>query len=285
MATQSTEEAYDELLSRIKKRANIGHAQGVLGWDQQVMMPEGGAPARSKQISTLSSISHEILTDERSGELLDQLDNADLNEEQRAIVREFRRQYDRAVSVPQELVEEISETSSDAQQIWQDAKQNDDFEHFAPTLETLIELHTERAEHIDSDRDPYVVMYEDGSPYLPLSRVETIFDELREGLVPLIEEIKEDGDELASPFEDKTFDEDAQMDLAEDTLDYLGYDWDHGRLDTSPHPFTSGNQYDARVTTRFNEDEPLGSLMATIHEYGHATYQLGLSKDDYATPL
>ncbi|MFB6186448.1 MAG: carboxypeptidase M32, partial [Halobacteriaceae archaeon] len=79
MAAKPTEEAFDELLSRMKKRANVGYAQGVLSWDQQVMMPEGGAPARSKQISTLSSISHEILTDDRSGELLDQLDDADLD--------------------------------------------------------------------------------------------------------------------------------------------------------------------------------------------------------------
>ena len=67
--------------------------------------------------------------------------------------------------------------------------------------------------------------------------------------------------------------------------EFLGYDWERGRLDTSPHPFTSGTQFDARITTRYDEANPLDALTATIHEYGHASYQLGLPRDEYGTPL
>jgi len=90
--------------------------------------------------------------------------------------------------------------------------------------------------------------------------------------------------ELADPFEG-TFDEDAQMALSEDVLDLLGYDRDRGRLDLSAHPFTVGSQYDCRITTRFREGDPLDALTATIHEFGHATYQLGLRTDEFGTPL
>ncbi|WP_458207010.1 carboxypeptidase M32 [Haladaptatus sp. NG-SE-30] len=284
-AEHESESAYGELLDRVQRFTNIGKAGMVLYWDQQTKMPEGGTPARSKQLSALQSIQHELLTDERTGELLDELEGEELDDEQAAVVREIRREYDRGVDVPGELVEELTETISEAQQAWQEAKAEDEFETFEPYLERLRDLHIERAEHIDPDKDPYVVMFEEGEPYLSLDTVERIFDELREGLVPLIEDIEENGADIADDAFEGTFDAETQEELCRDALDTLDYDWDRGRLDTAPHPFMSGTQYDARVTTRYNETDPIDSLTATIHEFGHASYQLGLRDDAYGTPL
>jgi carboxypeptidase Taq len=282
----TTGDAYEELCERYERIANISGASGVLGWDQQVMMPEGGTPARSQQLSALSAVSHDLLTADEMGELLDELEGADLDGEQQAVVREIRHSYDRAVEVPEELVEELTETQSDAQEVWQDAKAEDDFESFAPMLEELRELHVERAEHIDPGKSAYEVMHEDSERDFPLEKVEEIFDTLRAELVPLIEDIRENGDDLPTPFVDRApYPEDEQMELAESTLDLLGYDWDRGRIDTAPHPFMSGNQFDARVTTRFDEEDLLGAVGSTIHEFGHATYQLGLPQEHYANPL
>jgi carboxypeptidase Taq len=281
--------AYDDLLERYERVAMLsrfGGAGGVLGWDQQVMMPEGGTPARAKQLSTLSSIEHDILTDEATGELIDAASDGNLSDEQQAAVREIRRRYERQSKVPGDLVEEISQRSAEAQEIWQDAKAESDFDHFAPTLEELRDLQVERAEHVDPDKSPYTVMHEDGERDIPLEKVEEIFDQLREELVPLIADVRERGDDLPAPFrEHGPYDEDDQMALSQDVLDLLGYDREHGRLDTSPHPFTSGNQFDCRITTRFREDDPIDALTATIHEFGHATYQLGLPKEQYGSPL
>ena len=265
--------------------SHLMDAGGVLHWDQQVMMPEGGAPARAQQQSTLSSLHHDILTDEATGTLLDDLDDEDLTEAQQAVVRETRRSFEQETRVPGELVEAITRTSSEAQQVWQRSKSDDEFEEFAPTLETIRDLHVERAEHIDPDRDPYRVMFEGIDPDLPLSLVEDLFTELRGALVPLIETLEAQDPDLAAPFDAETFDEDAQEALSRELLDELGYDWNRGRLDTSPHPFTVGSQHDCRITTRFREDDPFGAVMATIHEFGHATYQLGLSTEHYGTPL
>ncbi|WP_435151438.1 carboxypeptidase M32 [Haladaptatus sp. DFWS20] len=282
---QETVSTYDELETRIKRIANIGNATGILYWDQQTKMPEGGTPARAKQLSALQSIQHELLTEDRTGELLSELEDENLDVEQSAVVREIRRQYDRAIDVPGELVTEIAETSSEAQPAWQEAKAEDEFETFEPYLDRLRELQIERAEHIAPDKDPYEVMFEDGEPYLPLDTVERIFDELREGLIPLIEDIQEKGADIADDAFAGTYDADVQEAVARDALDVLDYDWNRGRLDTAPHPFMSGTQFDARVTTRYNENDPIGSLTATIHEFGHASYQLGLRDDAYGTPL
>ena len=290
-ATESAPAPYRALTDAYERIAYLGHAAMVLGWDQQVMMPEGGAPARAKQLSAMRSVIHDAVTDGDFETHLEAVPEDDLTDDQRAVVREIRRQVDRETAVPRAVVEGITEQGAKNQQVWQRAKAEDDFASFAPGLESLKERQVERAEHlvanadsVDPNTSSYEVMFEDSEPYLPLERVEEIFDELRDGLVPLIEEVRENGADLPEPFE-PTYDEAAQRAMCEDVLDLLGYDWDRGRLDVAPHPFMSGTQFDARVTTRFNERTPIDALYSTIHEFGHASYQLGLRQDAYGSPL
>ncbi|PSQ54518.1 carboxypeptidase [Halobacteriales archaeon SW_8_68_21] len=278
-------DAYDALLDRVQRWNAVGSASGVLGWDQQVMMPEGGTPARSKQLSALSSVHHDMVTDDETGELLDELDDADLTDAQAAVVREVRREYERADAVPVELVEEISETGSEALQAWEEAKAEDDFDEFAPYLEKHVELKREYAEHIDPDRDPYEVLFEEFEPCLSMERAESILTELREALVPMIGDIRDSDVELAVDTFEGTFPEETQEELSREALELVGYDFDRGRLDVSSHPFTAGNQFDCRVTTRFDETDPLGAVGSTVHEFGHAQYNLGLPKEQFGTPL
>ena len=288
MATDTTRseapDAYAELLERYGRISSIQDAGGVLSWDQQVIMPEGGTPARSRQLSALSATGHELLTAEEFGDALDSAEASDLDASQEAAVREIRREYERSVRVDTDLVERISQTTSEALPVWTQAKDEDDFEAFAPILEDLVELKREYANQIDPDADPYAVLFADYEPYLGLDTAEQVLERLRDELVPLIDEIEASNADLATPFSG-TYSEADQEALARDILDSVGYDWDRGRLDVSAHPFTSGNQFDARITTRFDEEDPLGALTSTIHEFGHATYALGLPEESYGTPL
>ncbi len=282
MAT--TTETYERFLEHVRQLHYVSDAGSVLQWDQQVMMPEGGTPARAKQSSALSTLHHDLLTDDQLGAWLDELDAADLDDEQRAVVREVRRDHERAVRVPSDLVERISEASSNALPVWEEAKAEDDFGMFADTLEEMVELRREYAAAIDPDRDPYEVLFEEYEPYLGIDTAEDVLTTLRDELVGLIDDIADSDVTLADPFSG-TYDDDTQQALVEDALDTLGYDWDHGRLDTAPHPFSTGTQFDARVTTRFKPDDPMDAVGSTVHEFGHATYTLGLPREEYGTPL
>jgi len=282
--TTNTDETYEEFLQRVERRHNVGAAAGVLRWDQEVMMPEGGTTARSGQLSALSAIGHELLTDEEMAEWIETLRDADLDDERTAVLREVGREYDRATSVPTDLVEEMSAATSEAHPQWTEAKEESEFETFALALERLVELNREYAEHIDPNRPAYEVLFEEYEPYLGLETADRVLTELREGLVPLIEDVRESDVELASPF-DGEYPANDQEELARTVLDELDYDWEHGRLDTAPHPFSTGTQFDARVTTRFDESEPIGALSSTVHEFGHARYTQGLPKEQYGTPL
>jgi carboxypeptidase Taq len=285
MATEQSSgpEVYDELLEQYRRATYLGDANGVLNWDQEVMMPEGGTPARSKQRGAVSAVAHDLLVDDDVGRWLDELEEAGLSEEESAVVREIRRQYERKAKVPTDLVEEISEATSDAHPVWREARENDDFDAFAPTLERLLDLKREYAAHIDPDADPYAVLFADYEPYLDLETAERVLERLREGLVPLIDAVRDSDTELYAV--EGTFPESDQLELTRDALGTLGYDFERGRLDTAPHPFSTGTQFDARVTTRFDESEPLDSLGSTIHEFGHAAYTQGLREDAYGSPL
>jgi len=92
-------------------------------------------------------------------------------------------------------------------------------------------------------------------------------------------------DPLGPFVESGPYDEDTQMELSEDALSFVQCDWDRARLDTSPHPFSYGNRYDMRITTRFHDHSPVDGLDSSLHEYGHATYEMGLDADEFPGPL
>ena len=283
--TAAAEGAYDDLLDRVGRISNVSHAEELLSWDQQVMMPEGGTPARARQLSALSAVEHDLLTADELGALLDELEASSLDDEQRAVVREVRREQERAVRVPTDLIERISTASSEALTAWREAKEADDFDAFAPHLEELVELKRRYADHVDPDRDPYEVLFEEYEPCLPLSHAEDVLTDLRDAVVPLVDSIRASDADLATDTFAGTFAADAQEELMREALDLLGYPWERGRLDEAPHPFSTGTSYDARITTRYDEAAPIGALLSTIHEFGHATYTLGLPDEAYGTPL
>jgi len=276
--------AYDDLLEEYARHATLGDVNGLLQWDQEVVMPEGGTPARSTQRSTLSALAHETLTDDVVGESLADLEGTDLHPARAAAVREIRREHERATAVPTDVVEELSAASSSALPKWQEAKEEDDFDAFAPALERLVDLSREYAAHVDPDRDPYAVLFEEYEPYLGVETADRVLTRLREELVTLIDAVGDSDVEQPRPF-DVTVDEATQEALSRDVLSTLGYDFDRGRLDTAPHPFTSGTPFDARVTTRFSPEDLLDGLTSTVHEFGHACYVQGLPRDAYGSPL
>jgi carboxypeptidase Taq len=280
----TAEGTYEDFVDHVRRIKYVGDAAGHLRWDQEVMMPEGGTPARSKQLSTLSGLRHELLTEDAVADWVGELDGADLDAEQAAVVREVRREHERARSVPDDLVEELTAATSNALPVWEDAKAAGDFDQFAETLADLVELRREYAAAIDPDRDPYAVLFENYEPYLGIDTAEALLAELREGLVPLIDAVTSSDVELADPF-DGEYPQTDQRGLVDAALDAVGYDRERGRLDTAPHPFSSGTPFDARITTRFDPETPLDALSSTIHEFGHASYTQGLPRDHYGTPL
>lgn len=281
----SDQESYTALEGKIAEVIHASNAVSVLHWDQEVMMPQAGTPARSKARSAIQSMIHEKATDEEIGRLLEEVDPEALENDQRAIYREVKRHYERQTSVPRDLVERIAEATSNAHPTWKAAKEHDEFERFEADLRRIVDLKREYAAAIDPDRDPYEVLIEDYEPYLDIDVIDRNLRTLRDELVPLIEDLNASPVDLDDEAFAGDFDTDHQLALSEEVLGGLGIDWDRCRLDLAPHPFVSGNQYDCRITARFEEDDLFDGLSSTIHEGGHALYNLNIPTEYFGTPL
>lgn len=277
--------SYEEFEEKVKEIHILGDAQGVLSWDQEVMMPEKGIQARSVQNSIMSKVRHQKVTSEQLETLIENLEAEELNEDQRAVLREVKREHERAKKVPEELTQKISQKSSENVEVWKKARKEDDFSVFADSLQEMVELKREYANHIDPDKEPYKVLFEDYEPYISFERVEKVIKRLKNELPDLFEELQDSGETLDTSSLDKKLSEEENMALSRKAAELIGFDFERGRLDTSTHPFTSGNQFDTRITTRFKDDSVAENIAITMHETGHALYNLGVPQEHYGTPL
>jgi carboxypeptidase Taq len=187
------------------------------------------------------------------------------------------------VKVPSELAQEIARVTSMAQGIWAEARANDDVASFLPVLSQVIRLRQEEASCLAQGGDLYDALMDDYEPGATAETIGAMFGRMRPRLVQLREAVL--GAAHQPPALQGHFGADGQMRLARDLATAFGYDWARGRLDLAVHPFSSGSGSDARITTRVVETEPFNCFYSTIHEVGHACYELGIDPDFALTPL
>ena len=135
-------DALTELRERLAEIADLNAAGGLLGWDQQTMMPERAAPQRAEQLGTLGKILHERFTDDAIGRLLDAAAAGGLEagSTDAALVRVTRRDWEKARRVPSELAAELARAGALGHAAWVDARERSDFAAFLPALRRNVEL-------------------------------------------------------------------------------------------------------------------------------------------------
>jgi carboxypeptidase Taq len=196
-----------------------------------------------------------------------------------AFLREKKRQYDQATKIPSRLVSEFAETASRGQHAWAGARRDDDFAQFKPWLEKLLGLSREMADALGHDGNRYDALLDQYEPYMTTTEVARVFGELKEGLVQIVEKISA-SEQVDTSFLDRSFPVDAQESISRTVMTALGYDTQRGRLDISAHPFTTTlGSNDVRITTRYDEHLLTSGLFSTIHETGHALYELGIAEE------
>ncbi len=278
--------AYPELLARLRRIHVLGTVTGVLGWDEQVNLPPGAAERRGEQLSLLAELAHAEATAPALAAALAGCEAAGLDGEAALVVAAARRDYDRAVKLPADLVAEKARLSSEAYHGWAAARAARDFPAFAPFLEKHLALARREAELLGYGDRPYDLAIDRHDPGLDAVRVGALFAELKTGLVPLVRRIDA---RVQSRGERRVawrgFDVEAQRRVARLVTSRLGFDYERGRLDVSLHPFCEGTGDDVRLTTRFDPDNPLDSLYSSIHEAGHGLYEQGLPPVHAGTAL
>lgn len=266
-------DTYEELVNIVRKAGILQSIGGLLEWDQQVMMPKGSIHKRSLQISTLSATIHNLATDKRIGELIEKVEQENLDDEKKAMVREIKWFYERSIKIPEVFIEEFSKLATKAFSVWEEAKKNDDYTVMRPLYEEIFSKSKEYANYIDPHKDPYQVLVQDYEPYLSIEEVNALLDEVKQAVIPLVRT-------QHPPTIEKAVPEDVQKQVLQHIAEKIGYSFKTGRLDLSTHPFTEGT----RITTRLSEGW-LAAITALIHESGHGMYEQGLREEFFGTPL
>jgi carboxypeptidase Taq len=282
-------EKLEQLEQRLGEISDINSAISVLSWDQQVNMPTAGNEARGQQLATLSKIAQEKFISDEVGKLIDDLkqefDGADPDSDDAALIRIAARDYDKAKRVPPEFVQEQAIVSSKAFEAWVEARRKSDFSIFHPHLEKVVELVQKYISFFPSGNHPYDTLLDDFEPGMKTEEVQAIFDSLRPKQVKLLKAIA-GSKQVKADFLFKKYNEKKLMDFGVNVVTRFGYDWNRGRQDKAPHPFeTTFSVNDVRITTRYEEDNPLATLFSTMHEAGHAMYEQGINPAYERTPL
>jgi carboxypeptidase Taq len=172
-----------------------------------------------------------------------------------------------------------------AHEAWAKARAENDFPHFQPHLERLLDLAHRYSgffapyEHI---YDPLIDIHEPG---LKTTDVKAIFDLLRPQQVNLLKQIAS-RPQVEDSFMHLTYDEQKQWDFGVETLTKIGFDWKRSRQDKTLHPFTTSFGWgDVRITTRVSPNHMASALFGTLHEAGHAMYEMGMDASLDRTPL
>ncbi|MBI1928601.1 carboxypeptidase M32 [Candidatus Poribacteria bacterium] len=278
-----------KLKTRLIEIDDLGSAAALLHWDQSTYMPPGGAPARARQLATLGRLAHEKFTDPAIGQLLEDLrpyeESLPYDSDEASLIRVARRGYEKAVKVPSAFVATFRSHTAESYQVWTKARPANDFNAVQPYLEKTLDFSRQLAdffpgyEHI---ADPLIHFADEG---MKASTVRTLFADLREQLVPIVQAI------TAQPVADDSclrqiFPETQQWAFGLEVIQHLGYDLGRGRQDKTHHPFmTKFSLGDVRITNRIKENHLSEALFSTMHEAGHALYEQGIRMDFEGTPL
>jgi len=270
--------AYQELCRTFQRLSRFGHLGAIAGVDMQTTMPPGGSQARGEAMAELSVFMHEMLTDKRLGGLFEAAQQASLNDVEQANLYEMQRAWRQATLLPASLVEAKSLAGSRCEHAWRSQRPANDWQGFSANLKEVVRLSREeaqlRAEALGVSRyDALLDVFEPGMTSAQLDRT---FGDLKGWLPDLLQRVVEKQQQapIATPVGPFAIESQKQLGLS--VMSTLGFDFNHGRLDVSAHPFCGGVPEDVRITTRYNENDFLSALMGVIHETGHARYEQNL---------
>jgi len=234
-------------------------------------------------------MAQEKFIDKKIGKLLDDLrpyeESLPYDSDDASLIRVTRRQYERALKLPPKFIGELNEHSARSYQKWAEARPANDFAKVRGGLEKTLDLSRKLAdffpgyEHI---ADPLIDFADYG---MKASSVRTLFSNLRDNLVPIVQAITSQ-----APADDsmlhKHYPETEQLAFGTEVVKQLGYDFNRGRIDKTHHPFmTKFSLGDVRITTRVKENDFGDCLFSNMHEAGHAMYEQGIDLSYEGMPL
>ena len=281
----SANSAFGKIAELGRKLEALEHAQSMLSVDEAVMMPVGGGEKRAESMSMLAGMYHEMATAPEVGDWLADAESEPLDDMQRAAIAEQRRVYTNMTCLSADFVRRQVAARVRSEQLWRELRAKDDWAAFLPAFEGVVAIAREEAQLRAAalGLDPYDAMMEQYDPGNRAADIAPVFDRLKSFLKDFIPAAvaHQEAKRARRPLRplNAPFPIEKQKALGLAVMEAIGFDFDHGRLDVSHHPFCGGVPTDVRMTTRYTTGEFISSLMGIIHETGHGLYEQSLPKE------
>jgi carboxypeptidase Taq len=270
--------ALEKFMDLDEKISHFNSILGLLSWDQKVIAPKKGRPIFAKASGTLRTEAFKLTVSEEMGELLSILSSPKageyLDETAKAKVRERLKFYNRSKSIPAEMIKDFSVLTSQANDAWEEARENNDFEKYLPYLEKIVEFKRKAIEIYGYENHPYDALLDEYEPGLTVEKLDPLFVKLRQSSTDLLKRIQNASYKPKIEIFEQSYSVEKQKEFNRFILPLIGFDMNGGRLDETVHPFAQTvNTGDVRITTRYLEDNVRSAIFGTIHEAGHGIYE------------
>jgi len=279
----------NQILNAYKPMWSLKHAISLMGWDFETYMPKKGTEERGVADSQLHLLYKDLLLNKDFVRLVESSKTLkSLTDQEKGIVRVLDREITKQSKIPKELIEAESMERIRGNMAWRVAREKSDFLMNAPHLEKMIEIKKQIAEKTGYEKHPYEALLDLYEEDLTVDELDKVFGALTPRLQKILKKLVDSGSPflnesklVKSKYEIKTVDE-----LNHDILNLMEYDVNRFRVDVSTHPFTETmGLNDVRITTRYEGTDFKKSISSTVHEAGHALYDLQCDQSLSVTPL
>ena len=287
MNYESVQQAVAALKKHQATMAAYNHALGVLRLDSTTAAPSDTWEGRGKTMEIMSEITYKLSTDPENGELLSYLEAhlEELDDQTKREVEVLHKGFEQTRKVPAEEYVAYSVLLNDAEAVWAKAKNENDFDTFAPYLEKIMDYNRKFAGYYNADMKPYDALLNEYEEGLNMETLDVFFAQLRSAIVPLIAKIRE-VPQIDDSFLYKHYPVEIQRKFSDYLMEVLGMDRTHCGIAEAEHPYTTNiNNKDVRITTHYYEDNLVSSMFSVIHEGGHGLYELGADEKYNFTAL
>jgi carboxypeptidase Taq len=275
-----------EILEKYRVIWALNHSMAVLGWDMETHMPEAGASSRGTASGQLTMMMQKATVD--LGGLVNKAEKLrDLDDMEKGIVRVLRNDLDFFTKIPPELLEERERVTAEATVVWRRARKDSNFKLFEPHMKRILALTRKIADCLGYQKHPYNAMLDLFEEGFTVRDADAVFSRLVPTTRKILDKVTAEGVYPSKhPLESVKYETDAMVRVNEGVLQMLDMPKDRFRMDVSTHPFTIGiAPDDVRITTRYEGVNFKATLFSTVHESGHALYDLQLGEKLRFTPV
>ena len=282
---------FEQLQPILEKENAYSMAMALFSWDNATQAPKGAINNTANAMGILSMESYNLMINDHVKELLNQLatpaEQELLTFNEKAIVKECKKSLDDLEKIPPEEYQAFVTLITQANPIWEKAKNTNDYSYFKDTLDQVLMYSKKFANYCkkegQSEYDYHLNENEEG---FTTSMCDEFFQKLKESLIPLMRQVHAKKDQIRVDFMSRSFDIEKQHELCDMLADHIGFDRNYGITGETEHPFTlSLHNKDVRFTNHFHENAFVSAIFSAIHEGGHALYEMGVSDDISLSPV